>query len=191
MSSISPCDEQPRSSSVPEAKELTEYAGCVISRVSDARETNDNSGPLQERKSAPGREEQCESTAVSVSLDRSVPCSCGKKKRKGTTIKLKDEHLDLRCEWRNCNYHTCKLDLFVRHVSLHIPQLSVEVNEDLKGTGSVVFPRILPSVHSNAIYAVTFLFIHSFIPGATTLYEFWHAQQFISFYFYPVYTLSN
>jgi hypothetical protein len=58
---------------------------------------------------------------------------------------MKDEQLDLQCEWRDCDYVTCNLDQFVRHVSLHIPHLEVKVNEDQEGNGSVVYPRILPA----------------------------------------------
>lgn len=169
MSSLSLCEEQPRSSPrllsehVPEVKKLTEYSGCVVSRISPVREKNDG-GPLQEGRSAPVREEQCDSTAASDDLDRSVPSDRGKKKRKGMAIKLKDEHLDLRCEWRDCDYNTCKLDLFVRHVSLHIPHFMVEVNEDRKGTGFVVFPRSLfASSGTGQCNICSHIPVHSFI----------------------------
>jgi hypothetical protein len=33
--------------------------------------------------------------------------------------------------------------------------------------------------------------VYSFILGATTIYEFWPAQQLTSIYFYPVLTFSN
>jgi hypothetical protein len=33
--------------------------------------------------------------------------------------------------------------------------------------------------------------VHSLILGATTIHEFWPAQQFTSIYFYPVLTFSN
>jgi hypothetical protein len=53
-------------------------------------------------------------------------------------VKLKDEQLDMRCEWQDCNYLTCNLDHFVRHVSHHIPQLEVKVNDDQEGTYTVI-----------------------------------------------------
>jgi hypothetical protein len=59
--------------------------------------------------------------------------SISKEQRKSKKIKLKEEQLDLQCEWRDCDYRTCNLDHFVRHVSLHIPHLEVKVNEDQEG----------------------------------------------------------
>jgi hypothetical protein len=92
------------------------------------------------RMRAQVHEEQCESTDES---DGSAPSACGKKKRRVKATKLKEEQLDLQCEWRDCDYHTSNLDHFVRHVSLHIPHLEAKGNEDQEGTGSVVFLRIL------------------------------------------------
>jgi hypothetical protein len=66
-----------------------------------------------------------------------------KEQRKSKKIKLKEEQLDLQCEWRECDYRTCNLDHFVRHVSLHIPHLEVKVNKDQEGTVSVLFNQLL------------------------------------------------
>jgi hypothetical protein len=57
-----------------------------------------------------------------------------KEQHKSKNIKLKAEHLDLQCEWRDCDYHTGNLDHFVRHVSLHLPHLEVKINKDQEGT---------------------------------------------------------
>lgn len=48
-------------------------------------------------------------------------------------VRMKDEHLDMKCEWRDCDFTSTVLDNFVRHVSLHIPHLEVRMNEDDEG----------------------------------------------------------
>jgi hypothetical protein len=74
--------------------------------------------------------------------------ACEKKMHKDKIIKLKDEKLCLECEWQDCHYHTCNLDQFVLHVSLHIPQIGGTLNKDEKGTGFVVLPRTLLASNS-------------------------------------------
>jgi hypothetical protein len=65
---------------------------------------------------------------------------------KGKNIKLKEEQLDLQCEWQDCDYCTCNLDHFVHHVSLDLPHLEVKVNEDQEGTGSLLFNHMLAHI---------------------------------------------
>jgi hypothetical protein len=69
-----------------------------------------------------------------------------KEQRKSKKIKLKEEQLDLQCEWQDCDYRTSNLDHFVSHVSLHLPHLEVKVNEDQEGTGSVLFNHMLAQI---------------------------------------------
>jgi hypothetical protein len=76
--------------------------------------------------------EDCDSADENDDANSVVSSACGNK-RKRKIIKLKDEQLNLQCEWRDCNYVTCNLDHFVHHVSLHIPHLEVKENEDHEG----------------------------------------------------------
>ncbi|KAJ9576162.1 hypothetical protein L9F63_006984 [Diploptera punctata] len=48
-------------------------------------------------------------------------------------IRLKDEKLNLKCDWQDCDFTSTDVDTFVRHVSLHIPHLDVRMNEDNEG----------------------------------------------------------
>jgi hypothetical protein len=75
------------------------------------------------------------------------PSLVNEAKCKAKAVKLKEEQLDLQCEWRDCDYRTCNLDHILRHVSLHIPHLEVKLNEDQEGTGCVLFNHML--VHIN------------------------------------------
>jgi predicted RNA-binding Zn-ribbon protein involved in translation (DUF1610 family) len=59
--------------------------------------------------------------------------SASKTTQSGKTMKLRDEELNLQCEWKGCDYHIFSLDHFVSHVSLHIPQLEVKLNKDETG----------------------------------------------------------
>jgi hypothetical protein len=79
------------------------------------------------------RLEECDSPDENDDDDDAMMSSTGANKRKRRMVKLKDEQLDLRCEWQDCDYDTCNLDHFVRHVSLHIPYLGVKVNEEHEG----------------------------------------------------------
>jgi hypothetical protein len=126
----------PPSGEVSEADALTNRAESADSESSQMKDKEEDCMTSQKRK-------RCDSTDASDDSDSAFPSSCGNKKHRGKVIKLKDEHLDLQCEWRDCDYRTCNLDHFVRHVSLNIPHPEVKVNEDLEGTGSIVFPRIL------------------------------------------------
>jgi hypothetical protein len=124
------------SEEVSEADALTNCDECADDQSSQIEEKKEDCRPSQKRK-------QYDSTGASDDSDSAVPSTCQKKKCRGKAIKLKDEHLDLQCEWQDCDYRTCNLDHFVHHVSLHIPHPEVKVKEDQEGTGSVVVPRIL------------------------------------------------
>jgi hypothetical protein len=126
----------PLSQEVTEADSLTNCAECSDNQSSQMQEEKENCSPTQKRK-------RCDSTNSSDGSVSTGSSTCGKKKCRGKVIRLKDEHLDLQCEWQDCNYRTCNLDHFMRHVSLHIPHPEVNMNENKKGTGSVVFSRIL------------------------------------------------
>lgn len=80
-------------------------------------------------------EEECDFPVGDGDSDSAVSACGNKRKRK--MVKLKDEQLNLQCEWRDCSYVTCNLDHFVRHVSLHIPHLDVKENEDEEGGSSL------------------------------------------------------
>ncbi|XP_018309707.1 histone H4 transcription factor [Mycetomoellerius zeteki] len=54
---------------------------------------------------------------------------CGGKKRKVGT-QLKDEVLDLVCEWKECTFRSNYLDKFLRHVSSHIPNIQISIKDD-------------------------------------------------------------
>lgn len=54
---------------------------------------------------------------------------CGGKKRKVGT-QLKDERLDLACEWKECTYRSGHLEQFLRHVSSHISNVEISVREN-------------------------------------------------------------
>jgi hypothetical protein len=153
MSSVSPFGELFRNSPCLLSEKFTESdastncADYMDSQSSYMQEKNEDCKPSQKRKQAPVHEEQSDSTDENDDSDSTVPSVCGKKCR-GKVIKVKDDQLDLQCEWQDCDYHTCNLDGFVRHVSLHIPHLEVKVNENQEGTGSGLFPRILPTSSS-------------------------------------------
>ncbi|XP_049836877.1 histone H4 transcription factor [Schistocerca gregaria] len=51
---------------------------------------------------------------------------------KGKRLWLKEQVLHLVCEWKNCSYEIDDVETFVRHVSMHIPDLDIRVNEDGK-----------------------------------------------------------
>ena len=104
----------------------------VASRSSHVQEKALDCRSLQKR-----RQEECDSPDENDDTDDMLSSSCVNK-RKRRMVKLKDEQLDMRCEWQDCNYLTCNLDHFVRHVSLHIPQLEVKVNDDQEGTYTVI-----------------------------------------------------
>lgn len=131
----------------PEGDGLIHYTDYVDSQASHVVMKNEVCSPSEERKEAAVYEERCDSTDTSDDSASVVPSAC-EKKRKAKAIKLKDERLDLQCEWRDCDYRTGNLDHFVRHVSLHIPHLEVKMTDDQEGRDSVVFPMIL-SASSN------------------------------------------
>ncbi|XP_071639200.1 histone H4 transcription factor [Temnothorax longispinosus] len=54
---------------------------------------------------------------------------CGGKKRKVGT-QLKDEVLNLACEWKECAFRSGYMDQFLRHVSNHIPSIQISVKDD-------------------------------------------------------------
>jgi hypothetical protein len=133
---------------VTESDAVTNYTDCLDSQPYHTDVKIDVCSPSQERKQTRIHEERCVSADVSADSDNIVPSACEKKKRKGKVTKLKDVQLDLQCGWRDCDYHTSNLDHFVRHVSFHIHHLGVKVYEDQKGTGSLLFCRILTASSS-------------------------------------------
>ncbi|KAL6431208.1 hypothetical protein ACFW04_007130 [Cataglyphis niger] len=54
---------------------------------------------------------------------------CGAKRHK-VGIQLKDEVLDLTCEWTACTFRGNHMDQFMRHVSSHIPNIHISVKDD-------------------------------------------------------------
>lgn len=54
---------------------------------------------------------------------------CGGKKRKVGT-QLKDEALNLVCEWKACKFSSSHMDQFLRHVSSHIPTVEIGMKDD-------------------------------------------------------------
>jgi hypothetical protein len=133
-----------------ETDAVSNYTDCVDSQSDHMDLKIQVCNPSEERKQTPIHEEQCVSADVSGDADSIVPSARGENKHKGRVIKLKDEQLDLQCGWQDCDYCTGNLEHFVRHVSFHLPHVEIKVYEDQKGTGSVLFPRILPA--SNATW---------------------------------------
>jgi hypothetical protein len=87
------------------------------------QQTNDRRGTLRMGKRAPRHEEQRNPIGNVITL------STNENKSTRRIIKLKDEPLDLQCEWRDCDYRSDNLENFVLHVSLHMPHLEIRVNE--------------------------------------------------------------
>lgn len=58
----------------------------------------------------------------------SVSVCDAKKRRVGT--QLKDEILDLNCEWKECTFHSKHMDQFLRHVSSHMSSIEVDIKDD-------------------------------------------------------------
>ncbi|XP_014484535.1 PREDICTED: histone H4 transcription factor [Dinoponera quadriceps] len=58
----------------------------------------------------------------------SVSVCDAKRRRVGT--QLKDEVLNLICEWEECSFHSKRIEEFLRHVSSHIPSVQVSVKDD-------------------------------------------------------------
>lgn len=56
---------------------------------------------------------------------------CGAKRRR-VAKQMKDEILNLLCEWKDCLFDSNSLDIFVKHVANHIPQLKINTTEDNK-----------------------------------------------------------
>lgn len=54
---------------------------------------------------------------------------CGAKRHK-VGIQLKDEALDLTCEWTACTFRGNHMDQFMRHVSSHIPNIHISMKDD-------------------------------------------------------------
>lgn len=132
MSTKSSLDESSRNSplclSIKKADADKKCGEWVASRSSHMQEKALDYRSLQKR-----RQDECDSLDENDDTDDMLSSPCANK-RKRRMVKLKDEQLDLRCEWQDCKYLTFNLDHFVRHVSLHIPHLEVKVNEDQEGT---------------------------------------------------------
>lgn len=54
---------------------------------------------------------------------------CGAKRHK-VGIQLKDEVLNLTCEWTACTFRGNHMDQFMRHVSNHIPNIHISMKDD-------------------------------------------------------------
>lgn len=54
---------------------------------------------------------------------------CDAKRRRVGTL-LKDEILNLTCEWKECSFHSKHMEQFMRHVSSHIPSIQVSIKDD-------------------------------------------------------------
>lgn len=54
---------------------------------------------------------------------------CGAKRRK-VAKQMKDEILNLLCDWKDCLFDTNSMDIFVKHVATHIPQLEIKKHDD-------------------------------------------------------------
>ncbi|EFN64089.1 MBD2-interacting zinc finger protein [Camponotus floridanus] len=54
---------------------------------------------------------------------------CGAKRHK-VGIQLKNEALDLTCEWTACTFRSNHMDQFMRHVSSHIPNIHISMKDD-------------------------------------------------------------
>ncbi|PSN35356.1 hypothetical protein C0J52_11505 [Blattella germanica] len=72
-----------------------------------------------------------ENEVGSVSMLSSM--DSGRKRQRTKSVKMKNEHLELRCEWQDCDYMTNEMESFVRHVSAHISQLEIRMTDDDKG----------------------------------------------------------
>ncbi|XP_023708959.2 uncharacterized protein LOC111865293 [Cryptotermes secundus] len=179
LSNMSPADELSKNSSFLLNQKFTKddaLKNCgdwVDNQSSHIEKKNEGSRPSQKRKQAPLCEEQCDSPDENDDADSVVSSACRNKRRR-KAVKMKDEQLDLQCEWQDCDYVTCNLDQFVRHVSLHIPHLEVKVNEDQEGNGFVVYPRILPASISidDVMCPVIHLFILTPVPCSNIPDEF-------------------
>lgn len=131
LSIKSSLDESSRNSplclSVKKADVQKKCGDWLASRSSHVQEKALDYRSLQKR-----RQDECDSPDENDDTDDMLS-STSANKRKRRMVKLKDEQLDLRCEWQDCDYLTCNVDHFVRHVSLHIPDLEVKVNEAQEG----------------------------------------------------------
>jgi hypothetical protein len=170
LSNTSPVDELSKNSpflinqKFTKADALKNCGDWVDNQSSHMEEKSEDSRSSEKRKQVPLPQEQCDSPDENDDADTIVSSACGSKRRR-KAIKLKDEQLDLQCEWRDCSYCTRNLDQFVRHVSLHIPHLEVKVNEDQEGNGSVRFCHVLScsflllSVHDSVMCSFICLLI--------------------------------
>lgn len=54
---------------------------------------------------------------------------CGAKRRKVGTP-LRNEKLNLVCEWEECTFRSDHMDKFLKHVSSHIPNVQISMKDD-------------------------------------------------------------
>ncbi|KAJ8683240.1 hypothetical protein QAD02_019032 [Eretmocerus hayati] len=54
---------------------------------------------------------------------------CGAKRRR-LGVPLKNEKLDLSCEWRGCQFNVRSMDAFAKHVANHVTELEIKVTDD-------------------------------------------------------------
>ena len=91
------------------------------------------------RKRNRDSEEGCDSPDENeMDETASLASMCENNKKISKRFKLKDEILNLKCEWRDCDFTSINLEDFLRHVSLHIPNLEVKMNENGEGETVVI-----------------------------------------------------
>ncbi|XP_015607647.1 histone H4 transcription factor [Cephus cinctus] len=56
---------------------------------------------------------------------------CGTKRRR-LAKQMKDEVLNLLCEWKDCLFDSTSMEVFTKHVANHIPQLEIKTTEEDK-----------------------------------------------------------
>jgi hypothetical protein len=110
-----------------EADVLKQCVDWESSQLFHAQQTNEGCRALRKREQTPLHKEQCDSNENDITESNAL--SITENTRIHKIIKLKDELLDLQCEWWGCDHRTHNLDEFVRHVSFHIPQLEIRMNE--------------------------------------------------------------
>ena len=57
---------------------------------------------------------------------------CGTKRRR-TAKAMKDEKLDMLCEWKDCTFRNTSTKRFLDHVGKHIPELEIKIIGDESG----------------------------------------------------------
>lgn len=87
------------------------------------------SAPNLKRPADCDPEECCETDSEFDSVSE-----CGGKRRR-VAVQVKNEVLNLVCQWKNCSFKTPSIDRFVSHVASHVPDLVIKHN----GNGQQVY----------------------------------------------------